>query len=144
MDSLMKHIKRISRCFTLYREDKLKDKGINGYQHTYILKIYQNPGISQEQLANMIFVDKSNVTRQLSALEQNGFIERIPNTDDQRQLLVFPTEKAKDLYPLVCDTIREWNKSILSGLSPDEQKQLISLLDKVAAQAIKATEVIQK
>ena len=33
---LMGRINRISRCFTLYRNNQLEQEGLNGYQHLYI------------------------------------------------------------------------------------------------------------
>ena len=40
--------------------------------HTYILNVCRNPGISQEALSQLIFVNKSNVARQLAVLEEKG------------------------------------------------------------------------
>ncbi len=63
MDSLMKYISRIHRCSGRFRGDKIE--GLNGRQHTYIFHVCKRPGISQDQLARHICVNKSNITRQL-------------------------------------------------------------------------------
>ena len=63
---LMGRINRISRCFTLYRNNQLEQEGLNGYQHLYILWVCRRPGISQEQLVKEIYVHKSSVARQLA------------------------------------------------------------------------------
>ena len=70
MDSLMKYISRIHRCSGRFRGDKIE--GLNGRQHTYIFHVCKRPGISQDQLARHICVNKSNITRQLGALEPAG------------------------------------------------------------------------
>ena len=101
MDSLMKYIARIFRCSILYRNEILVQEGLNGYQHTYILKLCNNPGISQEQLSRMLYVNKSTVTRQLALLEQGGFVTRKPGSADKRTMLVYPTAKAEAVYPKV-------------------------------------------
>lgn len=98
MDSLMKCIARIFRCSILYRNEILAQEGLNGYQHTYILKLCNNPGISQEQLSRMLYVNKSTVTRQLALLEQGGFVTRKPGSADKRTMLVYPTAKAEAVY----------------------------------------------
>ena len=74
MESLMKYVNHTARCATLYRSTQMCGTGLKGCQHGYIFQVCQNPGISQEQLAKNLSVNKSSVTRQLSALEQNGFV----------------------------------------------------------------------
>ncbi len=136
MDALMKYISRTSRCAILYREGKLEQEGLNGYQHTYILRICQNPGIFQEQLAQMIYINKSNVTRQLVLLEQNGFITRSPSEKDKRVMQVFPTQKAFDVYPKVLNLLLEWNDYLSEGFTEEQRHQLYSMMEHVMNKAI--------
>ena len=135
MSSIMKFINRTSRCFTLYRNNKLEDRGINGYQHLYIIKICKNPGISQEELVKEIYVNKSSVARQLSMLEQNGFIIRTPHEQDRRQLLVYPTEKAFKIYPDAVKIRKDWNEKLLEDFSETEKEFLLSMLDRIMHKA---------
>lgn len=140
MEALMKYISRTWRCAILYRNDKLEQEGLNGYQHTYILKICQNPGISQEQLAQMIYINKSNVTRQLALLEQNGFITRNPSEKDKRVMQVFPTQKALDIYPSVHKLLVQWNDYLVEDFTEEECHQLHSLMERVMNKAISQIE----
>ena len=43
---LMGRINRISRCFTLYRNNQLEQEGLNGYQHLYICLLYTSTGMA--------------------------------------------------------------------------------------------------
>ncbi len=140
MEALMKYISRTWRCSIMYRNNKLEHEGLNGYQHSYILKICQNPGISQEQLAQMIYINKSNVTRQLALLEQNGFITRNPSEKDKRVMQVFPTPKALDVYPKVYDLLSEWNDYLVEDFTEEERLQLYSLMERVMNKAISQVE----
>lgn len=135
MDTFMRFIKKISRCFTLYRGKRLENSGLNGYQHPYLLAVCDQPGISQEQLAGRLYVNKSNVARQLSALEQGGFIRRESDAADRRLLRVFPTEKAEALIPSIRKVTEEWNSGLLQDLSAAEQEQLLALLETIAQRA---------
>ena len=74
MPTLMRQINVVSRCGARYRAEEFKRFGLSAPHHSYILNICKNPGISQEQLAEHICVDKSNVTRQLALLEELGQI----------------------------------------------------------------------
>ena len=89
MESLMKYISRTHRLAGQYRGTGVPCDGINSCQHIYIFQVCKNPGISQDQLSKLICVNKSNVTRQLSVLEQNGFVTRQPDPRDRRVLQVF-------------------------------------------------------
>ena len=137
MDSAVKYINLIARCTALYRNGKLENEGLNGYQHGYILGICQNPGLSQEQLAKAVCTHKSSVTRQLALLEQNGFITRIPGETDKRIMRVFPTRKAFDILPKIRELLAEWNSYLLSGLTEEELHSLLSMLKQIAEKARK-------
>lgn len=136
MDSLMRSINRTHRCSKRYYNEKLNADGITGNQQIYIFQICRHPGISQEQLSQRIAVNKSNVTRQLCALEQNGFIHRQPSPEDKRVLQVFPTEKAEALYPKVLDIMRLWNSLLLEDFSEDEKSLLLSMMQRVQEKAL--------
>lgn len=136
MDSLMRSINRTHRCSKRYYNEKLNADGITGNQQIYIFQICRHPGISQEQLSQRIAVNKSNVTRQLCALEQNGFIRRQPSTEDKRVLQVFPTEKAEALYPKVLNIMRLWNSLLLEDFSEDEKSLLLSMMQRVQEKAL--------
>ena len=135
MASLMRFVNRTTRCFTLYRNNCLETQGVNGYQHLYIIKICKEPGIFQDKLADEVYVNKSSVTRQLSLLEQNGFIYREPCPKDRRQMRVYPTEKAFALYPLVLDVRKSWNERIVEDFTEEERETLVRLMERVAAKA---------
>ena len=72
MAKFMKNINLVSRSAEVFREERLKDCGIRGCQSKYVLVIAQNPGVSQEDISRMLFVNKSNVARQIGFLETAG------------------------------------------------------------------------
>ncbi len=135
MDSFMRCVSRTARCAALYRGEKLEGIGLNGGQHTYILNICRNPGISQEQLSRLLYINKSNVARQLANLEQNGFVTRIPDAEDRRILRVHPTQKALDACPVVQRVLVDWQNYAMADFSPEEREQLTTLMQRVMERA---------
>lgn len=135
MDAFMKYISRIHRCSNLWRVEQLKDEELTGIQHIYIFHICKNPGISQEKLTQRISVNKSNVARQLSSLQNNGFIIRKTSEQDKRVYEVYPTDKALRLYPVVVDLMEKWNGLLLNELDETERKLLLQVLPKIAKKA---------
>lgn len=93
MPSINRYIMTIARCSNQFRSERLRDTGLCGQHCAYILRVCREPGTTQDAIAREIYVNKSNVTRQLAALEQNGFVERRPCETDSRAMEVYPTEK---------------------------------------------------
>lgn len=142
MKPLMKYIGRTERCAALYRDEMLSSYGLNGHQHTYIINICQNPGISQDQLAKNIFVNKSNVARQLTLLEANGFVMRKTSETSRRQMEVYPTEKCLTLYPIIMGILGDWNKYLLEEFTDGEKSMLLDMMEKIMLRSTKKLENI--
>ena len=84
MPTIMRQINVISRCEGLYRTDKLRGAELGACHHSYVLAVCRTPGISQEELARSICINKSNVTRHLAYLEEHGYVERRQSESDRR------------------------------------------------------------
>ncbi len=132
---LMKNISTIARCATLYRDEKLIDVGLSGYQAPYVPEICMNPGITQDQLSQRLHVNRSSVTRQLALLEENGFIFRRRNQKDRRSVEVYPTEKMNAVLPVVKDTFRRWRLALTKDLTEAELQILETLLERLVKRA---------
>lgn len=131
----MKYINQISRCSSLFKNGKLEHDGLNGYQHVYIRNICREPGISQDNLAKSIYVNKSSVTRQLALLEQNGFITRTPSDKDRRVMQVFPTQKAISILPAIKELSAEWESAITADLTDREKHLFLPILERIMEKA---------
>ena len=142
MESIIRSINHIARLASLYRERELKKYGLGPMHHTYILNVCRNPGISQEALGQLIFVNKSNVARQLAVLEEKGYVRRQTSSLDGRRQLIYPTEKALAMQPI----LQQWNEQALAGFSETEQQKLLADLQVVkenSQRALKKEDEVQ-
>ncbi len=135
MPSIMRSINIISRCGTMYRADKLSHSELAACHHMYVLALCRHPGMSQEQLARHICLNKSNVTRSLATLEEHGFVERRQSESDKRVTLVYPTQKMLDIYPEVKAVASDWNAYLSADLTEEERKLFQKTLEKISARA---------
>lgn len=135
MNGIMKYINRISRTTGVYYNNRLRDYGIGQCHHPYILLICREPGIPQEKISREICVNKSNVTRQLTALEEKGLIVRKQDGSDRRVWRVYPTEQMQQLLPAVRQVMGDWNEYLLEELSQEERELLVQALEKVTERA---------
>ena len=135
MPTLMRHITDIARCAAQFRADELAPLGLKACHGSYLATICQHPGITQDQLARTIFINKSNVARQIAVLEESGFVTRRPCPEDKRAMQVFPTEKALDCLPQLRRIFRSWEDFVAQDLSEDEQDLLRTMLEKMKARS---------
>lgn len=135
MPSLMRYINIVSRCATIWRSDKLEGTEIGDQHYSYILVVCRRPGISQDAISRRLFINKSNVTRSLSYLEEHGFVTRERDPEDRRSTLVYPTEKALDILPKVREIIRGWNAYITEGFTEEEMEMYMAMTERIAARA---------
>lgn len=132
---LMRSISTIARCATLFRDENLACLGLNGYQAPYVPVICAEPGITQEQLAQRLHVNRSSVTRQLTLLEEGGFILRQRSEKDRRAMHVYPTQRMREALPEVLGTFVRWREALTEGLTQEELCTLETLLDRLAGRA---------
>ena len=135
MPGMMRMINILSRCHAAYRSDRLKEEDLNSGHYNYVLGIHYNPGMSQEQLARHVCLDKCNVTRHLAKLEERGYVDRRPSDSDKRVTLVYPTDKLEELVPKVKAINNQWTEYLLEGLSAEEVEQFEATLLKIARRA---------
>lgn len=66
--------------------------------HGYLLRlVLEKPGLSQQELANGMLLERSTVARFLDRLEDKGFVEREEHDQDPRMKIVLPTKAALKL-----------------------------------------------
>lgn len=141
MNELIKWISIADRHSKIYLDKKLKEIDLNSSQHFYIIKIFENPGITQDKLMGSIHLNPSNITRALCQLEKLKFIKRVPKKDDKRTYHLYLTDKGEKVYPLVNKIIDDWCKEILSDFSEEETTSLLKSIKKVATNSLVATEL---
>ena len=144
MPSISRYIMTIARCSNQFRSERLQGTGLCGRHCAYILRVCRAPGTTQDAIAKEIYVNKSNVTRQLAALEQEGFVELRPCETDSRAMEVYPTEKALAVLPQVRAVLQEWNAYITADFSEEEKEQFSSLLARAAARAQQRLDEMKK
>ena len=140
MATFLKNINMVARSATQFSEEQLKKvSDLKGYHTKYLLNVCANPGVSQDALAKAIFVNKSNVARQIAALEEAGYVERRQG-EDKRVSLVYPTDKAKQILPVIRGINAKWREVITEGFSDSEKELLLSLTERLYNNAVKYME----
>lgn len=135
MHPFMQQISITYRCAMRFREKELEDTGLAGCQTPYLTALCRQPGVTQEELARELNVNKSSVTRQLCVLEEKGYVRREGDPRDKRSLLVFPTRKTLDMMDRIFACYGAWNTYLTQDFTEAEKAELSRLMKRIAARA---------
>jgi DNA-binding MarR family transcriptional regulator len=89
--------------------------------------------LTPTQLYDATMISSGGMTNRLDRLERAALIERQPNPDDRRGVLVGLTAKGIELMARVVPAHLENERNALQALTPQEQKTLNTLLAKLIA-----------
>jgi len=128
---LSRHLVRLERYRRRFLDEKLEDYGITGSMYRYILKLYRNPGISQDQMADYMCVDKSHVARVVRKLEDMGLIYRQEDQQDRRANKLFLTERGQQVRQPILDQMYAWSEIITKSVSLEDIALVNAILEKI-------------
>lgn len=140
MKDLVKSLSVGYRYTLMHMDRVLKPYGLTGSQCMYVIRVCENPGITQDQFLQLFMVHPSNVTRTITALKKLGFLQRQSNSRDRRTFRLFPTQRAEEVYPALCRLRAEWQDFLLEGVEPDQRESLLETLEKIAQRAVERNE----
>lgn len=97
-----------------------------------VLKTLQdNPEITQQQIAAIVFKDYASITRIIELLVRKGYITRSFHPNDGRRSVLSLTDKATKLLTSIQPVIQGNRNKALKDISVEEGRQLKVLLDHI-------------
>lgn len=122
---------RIERRHARYMNRALAENGVTGINYSYIIAIKKNPGINQDNLADIHSVDKSRVARMIRRFELDGYVSRAQHPGDRRHYMISLTPKGEELHGLIVKISREWAALISSGIDEGDIAAMTGTIDKI-------------
>ncbi|UYN90080.1 MAG: MarR family transcriptional regulator [Anaerolineales bacterium] len=133
--SLMQRIERMGMG-----RETLNNVELSLSQLGLLLSVRRSPGIRVNELAQQVGLSAPTVSVSLRKLEQDGWVQREADPQDKRSYHLYLTRKATEFAKRAEAFQRKKITDFLNGLNPQEQSQLVRLLDK----AISSMEEQQK
>ena len=124
MYSIGKNMGILNRQFNMFINSELKGKNINATEFMYIGYLYENDGITQDDLAKEFLVDKAAITRTLKNMEDKGFIRRERSDTDGRERRIYLTDKAADYRSLAESIQKKYIKMAGETLTAKKQSEI--------------------
>lgn len=107
---------------------KLQDIPIRGGQHDFLYVISKREGITQKELSQELYVDKSTTAKAVKSLVSLGYIRKEPSPDDKRFEKLYLTEKGQEIKVHIQNTFLELVKIAIKNLSAQEAEEAVRLL----------------
>jgi DNA-binding MarR family transcriptional regulator len=107
---------------------------LSGSRYYILFHLGEQPGLSVSQLSTAMFCDKSNITRLVRAMEEEGLVSRQPHESDGRSLRLFLTDRGATLRNRVSAAHAQLNQERFGrGVPLLEQDDLLGCLTKLQA-----------
>ncbi|WP_027378209.1 MarR family winged helix-turn-helix transcriptional regulator [Chryseobacterium daeguense] len=109
------------RTYRNYAQRQLKANNFNITidQWLIIKAILENPGITQNEIGDIVFKDNASVTRIIELLVKSEYITRNTHTEDRRKTNLEVTESGKEIIKKVQHLVEENRKTALNGISEE-------------------------
>ena len=118
------------RNYTRIKE-VLRPFKITPSQWRVLANLNEYDGQNVNSLAERSYTDRTNLSRSVAVMESEGLVVRRRENKDQRNILVFLTEKGHTKFTDVLPSVLEDIDFVLEGLSDNEIDIFMDLLRKI-------------
>ncbi len=142
--TILREIGIIARALDSMANIEFRHVDLAKGQYLYLVRIVENPGIIQEELSDLLKVDRSTVARSVKKLESKGLIERRSAAGNLKNKELFATDTGKKLYPFILAEHTYSEQQALTGFSKEDAQMLEDMLAKVRQNITDDWELVKK
>ena len=102
-------------------------------RYTALVILHANPGITQSTLGEVLGCARSGAMMLTDWLEERGLAERRHRPDDGRAWGLYLTQKGERTLETLRRRVRAQDQRLAARLTKPEQRQLLQMLEKLAA-----------
>jgi DNA-binding MarR family transcriptional regulator len=99
---LIARVRALSRTLTALYEEELRPLGLKASQMNVMTAVAASGEERVSTLADRIALEPSSLSRVLDVMRRNGWVETVPDPDDERARLVRMTDAGNALYAEAC------------------------------------------
>lgn len=129
------YISVLMRQLNLFFGHELSDVEITASELMYLSQLYIRDGLTQEEMAAVITVDKAATTRTIQGMEKKGLVRREAHEENYRAKRVYLTDKAKNAEPRIRELQKKWVDFITQDMTQKEAEVFAAQLKKMSQRA---------
>ncbi|EKF52126.1 MarR family winged helix-turn-helix transcriptional regulator [Lactococcus garvieae] len=131
-NNILRDIGTIARALDSISNIEFKDIELAKGQYLYLSRIFENPGINQKQISELLCVDKSTASRAINQLVEKKLIQKVEDENNKKNKLLYVTSYGEEVYPVIFRELQYSTEIALQGLDELEIAQINILLSKVS------------
>ena len=135
------YISVLYRQFQIYINNNTKDLQISASEYIFLMEMYKNDNMSQEQLSKNLIIDKSATARAIKSLEEKEYIIRKKDDNDKRTNRIKLTKKGIEIKDRLSNLLEEWNNEITSDIDKNLLNTVIDTINKMSIKAIEKNNI---
>jgi DNA-binding MarR family transcriptional regulator len=116
------------RRFGLLQKDGAQCCGISVVQSHILYELSKKSNISLNDLSQLLSVDTSTLSRQVQYLVELDIINRVPDPNDRRYVLLSLTAKGQEQHHQIAKFMEDYVEGIFSRIPNEKQQQVLDTL----------------
>lgn len=121
------------RSYRVFAQKRLREHGYSiTIDQWLILKVLmENPGIMQQEVAEMVFKDNASITRIIDLLVKSNYLKRTVNPKDKRKSNLKVTRAGEKTMMEVEKIVLENREIALKGISAEDMEVAYRVLNQI-------------
>lgn len=128
---LFRQMGAISRQAMMKMNQEASQYELDNNLFLILTRIVEHPAIHQSQLAELVQIDKTTLSRSLRKLEERGLIVKKTKAQNKKFKELYPTTSALKVYDKLIGFEDRYIQTKLHQLTSSELFQLQNILDKI-------------
>lgn len=116
------------RRFGVLQKDGAQCCGITVVQSHILYELQKRPNISLNELADMLSIDTSTLSRQVHHLVETEMINRLPDPKDRRYVVLSLTQKGEEQHKEIASYMETYIANVFDQIPDDKHEQVLESL----------------
>ena len=115
---LFYYIEKAIKSYRQFAQRELKSAGLSITVDQWLTLncLFENPDISQKELAERVFKDNASITRIIELLVKGKYLKRTINKEDRRKFNLSITELGHETIAVASTIVEKYRNSALKGI----------------------------
>lgn len=134
----------IVRYSNVFINRSLMSENITSAENYILLFLFSRKKSTQDDIALYFAIDKGSISKSINSLESKGYVQKYPNPDNRRENIVSLTTQGKTTFSKNEELLKVWHEFVMKGISLEDFHMVSNILEKMAANAKHAIDIIDE
>lgn len=121
----------INRFAWNYAREKAVSSGLSNVQQKVCISIYYRPGLSQDDVAHELGMDKSSIAKLIAKLMAGGYVRRETNPGDRREYMLYLDDSGRASTEEFISCLKEFEQKFGVGAAEGSFADIDEYLDRI-------------